>query len=481
MRKIIILFIVFISLLNLGIIAQEKNKSYPWLNLGMNYIQFYERTEIDKLAEKWKNTSDEKLVIVHFGDSHVQSDILTREYRNLLQSEMGNGGRGMLFPYSTAATYSSIDYKSTHEGEWIYGKSFIQPPILPLGNTGMASYTTDSAASFTLKFNSPCDTTNTKLRIYCKFVSNSYDILLMIDSLTIPVKIDELPEDHPPFIEIAIPAIEKTITCKLHETDSVQDSFEIYGLELVGDNKSGIVVHGVGVGASRFQSILSQKLLPIQLPWLEPDLVILDFGTNDYLYKDIILRSLEGEVRRIIDSVRKWVPDASILLTSTMDMSRRGRHRKSGVAFSELIHKIAKDKNCMMYDWFWIAGGRRVIGDWLEAGLAQQDLIHLSMKGYKLKGQLLAEAFVNTIDSLDNYPKFDTLVFSRDSLIALEKVIVYDLSNGLWHNIQSGESLGVIAQKYNVTVAELMEWNDLSNTKIIAGKQLWIGRKKKGK
>ncbi|MBN2682455.1 MAG: LysM peptidoglycan-binding domain-containing protein [Bacteroidales bacterium] len=131
-----------------------------------------------------------------------------------------------------------------------------------------------------------------------------------------------------------------------------------------------------------------------------------------------------------------------------------------------------------MYDWFWIAGGRKVMTDWVNAEIGQKDKIHLTWKGYRLKGNLLADAFTKTIDSLNLIPNLDSLVFSRDSLIALEKVIVYDPADGFWHDIKSGESLGVIAQKYNVTVSELMEWNDLLNTKIIAGKQLWIYRKK---
>jgi lysophospholipase L1-like esterase len=474
--KVIAVFIVLSQILSA--IAQEDSDKYSFLNKNMNYIQFYQRNEIDKIAEKWKKVWEEKFVIAHFGDSHVQSDVLTGEYRKILQNKIGNGGRGMIFPYSTADTYSSAEYKSTHSGEWVFAKSFIQPPKLPLGNTGMAANTIDSTASFTLSFKNSPDSGNTLLRIYCKFSKESYDIDIWIDSTVMRVKIDDSVNNNLPFVEIEIPPLQKTIICKIIKTESSQNFFEIYGLELVNPKNYGVVVHCLGVGASRFQSILYQKLLYKQLPHLNPDLVILDFGTNDYLYKDIILKSLEGEVKKIIDSVRKWVPDAAILLTSTMDMSRKGRHRKSGVAFSELMHKIAKEKKCLMYDWFWIAGGRRVMTEWVNAELGQKDMIHLTWKGYRLKGSLLADAFQNTLDSLEKNNIQDSLVFSRDSLIALEKVVVYDLSNGFWHDIKSGESLGIIAQKYNVTVAEIMEWNDLSNTKIIAGKQLWIHRKK---
>jgi len=42
------------------------------------------------------------------------------------------------------------------------------------------------------------------------------------------------------------------------------------------------------------------------------------------------------------------------------------------------------------------------------------------------------------------------------------------------HIVKSGESLGLIAGKYNVTVNELMNWNNLSSSKVIAGQKIKI-------
>ncbi|MCX6242384.1 MAG: LysM peptidoglycan-binding domain-containing protein [Bacteroidetes bacterium] len=42
------------------------------------------------------------------------------------------------------------------------------------------------------------------------------------------------------------------------------------------------------------------------------------------------------------------------------------------------------------------------------------------------------------------------------------------------HVVKSGESLGLIAGKYNVTVNELMSWNNLSSSKVIVGQKIKI-------
>ena len=42
------------------------------------------------------------------------------------------------------------------------------------------------------------------------------------------------------------------------------------------------------------------------------------------------------------------------------------------------------------------------------------------------------------------------------------------------HKIASGETLSEIAEKYNVGIKDLKEWNDLSSNKIVAGKKLYV-------
>ena len=48
--------------------------------------------------------------------------------------------------------------------------------------------------------------------------------------------------------------------------------------------------------------------------------------------------------------------------------------------------------------------------------------------------------------------------------------------NLIRHKIRSGETLGSIARKYGVTVKQIMRWNNMSNTRIRAGKYLKIYR-----
>ena len=52
--------------------------------------------------------------------------------------------------------------------------------------------------------------------------------------------------------------------------------------------------------------------------------------------------------------------------------------------------------------------------------------------------------------------------------------VTTDKPSYVYHTINRGESLGLIATQYGVSIAALKEWNGLSNNKIIAGKKLKI-------
>jgi hypothetical protein len=179
------------------------------------------------------------------------------------------------------------------------------------------------------------------------------------------------------------------------------------------------------------------------------------------------------------------VPSASILLTTTQDLYYKGRNIRSGDRFANLIRSLAAELDCMYWDWYWVSGGRAVLKKWAAEGLAQKDLIHLTAPGYKLKGRLLTEAFIRTIDTLKVNPELDSLVLDITPLREAQAKRIQEQAktdtsiptgNYTVHRIRSGETLGHIAIKYGVTVRQIKQWNNLRSDMIIAGKTLIIYR-----
>lgn len=480
--------------------AQGIAAAYSWIDGDLNAIQFYRRDAIERFYQSWTSADSARVSILHLGDSHIQPDIFPGVLRKRFQELLGPGGRGLMFPFSTAKTYSSVAYSSSHQGAWSASRSIEPVPKYTLGVCGATCRTNDSAASFSIRFTEPIPAHYNSLRIFCKKSPLSYSIWISTDEGEELYRAD-IEGDLSPYLEINnLPPLQQGFSIRVEKTSPLQEEFEFYGMSLESSLPGGVVIHSAGIGGARYNAPLYQKLFLNQLPVLDPDLVILDYGTNDYLYDDQLKPELEHEIVQIISNIRAVSPNTCILLTTTQDMMRKGRKLQSGEKFSDLIRNIARAENCAFYDWFWISGGNNSISKWVGSGLAQQDMIHLTKKGYSLKGELLFDAFLRTQAVLMDEEAYDSLVFSLDSIrkalpMTMDsttdssnravtvrppqtKVVTYapqvKSKKVIRHKVKSGETLSYLARKYHVTVKQIQQWNRLSGTKIRIGQTLII-------
>jgi hypothetical protein len=473
----------------------DTTHCYPWLCPDFNYIQYYDSKVLKSFSDKWNSTNPALISIAHFGDSHVQPDIYSGALRKKLQICKGDAGFGMLFPFSTAKTYSMVDYKSDNTGTWTNAKSISRRPLLPLGITGMTSRTGDSNAGFRILFRDHVPSEYRKLKIFCTQEHNSYAMRVSSSGRDTLVYVDSIDESKPvqPYYEVTMPRMGDTISVQMVKTRKDQDEFEFYGMSLESVNPKGVLLHCMGVGGSQYPSLLWEDLFDYQFPGLHPDLAILDFGTNDIAYDNKIPDDLEAQIVEVIRKLRRDAPQCTILLTSVMDMNLHGNNISSGKDFSKLIRKIAREEQCPFYDWYWISGGPHKMELWEQYGLAQSDNIHLKSKGYSLKGELFADAFINTMALLGSANKPDSLVFAvpetKDSVapethrehekIAKRPVAEKYVSTGgyIKYKVQTGENLGRIAMKFHTTITAIQKLNGMHDTRIFGGKVLKVPSK----
>ncbi|MBS1979460.1 MAG: LysM peptidoglycan-binding domain-containing protein [Bacteroidetes bacterium] len=461
----------------------DSLRSYSYIHHNLNVIQYFNKEVLKRFHDKW-NSSD-RLVITHFGDSHVQPDIYPGAVRKELQSARGNGGFGMTFPYSTVRTYSMIDYRSVHTGTWLYSKSIEPKPKLPLGVSGATARTFDPQATFALRFKKPYPSGPLMARIFCKVEPRSFDFILRSGGQETLVEVGSQAPAKP--IEILLNSPDSVIELKLARKKESQNTFEFYGMSLEDPGKTGVVHHCLGIGGSKYGSLLEQVLLEEQLPVLAPDLVILDFGTNDILYQNAVPLDLKAQIEGVIRKVRRAVPEATILLTSAQDMYRRDQNITASMDFSDLIRQIAKEQQCLMYDWFWVAGGPETMLKWRDQELARKDMIHLTIQGYELKGRLLGQAILEAVKNYDNGP--DSVLVSLEPFRqrknfpdtlrkdSTQKMVAQGNAKNasvIRHQIKKGETLKVIAKHYHVKVEDIRRDNGLANNRIIEGKYLVI-------
>ncbi len=487
-HKITALVCLF-SIITFRLFSQDSTYAYaakyPYLHPEFNLVQFYSRSALDTFYTRWNASGEKKISMIHLGDSHLQSDIFPGRLRKSLHTIHGDGGRGIMVAFSTAKTYGSTELRTTFTGEWLTARSISLYPKIPLGVSGMTSKTLDSNSSLTFTFVNDVPANYSKLKIFCKKDSASFDLIVDCGGKLIPVVVDSSATDSLPYYVVDLPPFKNEIIIRFKRNSKKETSFTFYGMSLETPEDKGALYHNCGIGGAMYESILIQTLFSEQMTALNPNVVIIDFGTNDYLYDDSIKSNEEEKIVKVIRKVRAAAPNASIILTSTMDMYYKGDHVQSGEAFSDIIRKVAKAENCGFFDWYWVAGGWDVLPKFKEDQLCNPDGVHMSPRGYRMKGSLMSEAMVGTIDFMKKNPKMDSLIVPLDSIKVQQHAfklrqdsasdsVVVGTTVKVMHKIKRGESLSVIASKYHVSVNQLRKWNHMQSNLIHTGKYLVV-------
>jgi hypothetical protein len=383
--------------------------TYPFLSKDHNLIQFYNKSSLEKLISGWEDIENRKLVVVHIGDSHLQNDAFPGRIRKNLQEKLGYGGRGIMFPYSAAKTYSNHSYQTDHTGDWEFSKNVYSKPKLPLGLSGMSVKTTTSESQLRFTFKTPEPQHYQILKVFYKLKSSNAYIQVGVDSNILEQKLESFTYPYP---SIPLPSIQNSLFFTFKSDNEEKSEMYFYGISLESINNQGIIWHNCGVDGAKYKSFLQSKLFGKQLKSIGPDLVVLDLGTNEYAVGDSIHSLLETEIYLLIDRIKSSSPNASIILNSTQDMSYKGKHLKSGRSFLRLIKKIAKETNSAFYDFYSVAGGDESMELWYQNKLSRKDFIHLTNEGYYLKGDLYSYALIDTMEAIKSLPKKSLLIKS---------------------------------------------------------------------
>jgi lysophospholipase L1-like esterase len=438
------------------------------------FIQGYSSNTLSRLKQQFDAVDSNKLVILHYGGSHIQAENPTTIARNRFHERFGSGGRGLLFNYGAANTYSSINYASTYTGKWSYNKSYQgKKETLPLGVCGMVVETSDSASSLLFSMKTPIEKANNQVQILFENDSLSFGVTVYINNILITQGIEYVPQGLMFSWADSIKTIELIPT-----RNSKGTRFRFYGINVEHEENHGIVYHSTGVGAAAFRSILFLEKLPEQLPLIQPDIVILDFGTNDILYKNRIEPNLSKEVEKAIAWWKSMVPEVLIVLTSTQDLYYKKHPITAGILFRDLMDSLARKNDCLFWNWYDLSGGLNTIRTWATLGYAKTDHIHLTKIGYQVKGGLLYASFMNTLDTLNTQLRLAELRIPlkeyKETTPLASSPNPIPPKPSTYYVVKSGDTLSAIASRKHTTVAALKRANNLSSDTIRVGQKLKI-------
>ncbi len=332
--------------------------------------------------------------IIHYGDSPTTADLITADARALFQHEFGDGGMGFVLMARPWAWYNhrGIDMSGSNWKIDVGGNSAIKDGLNGLG-----------AVSFR---GSPGAVSRWKVKTAHRTVEIAYLVepqggafAVEADGNPIGTGSSTVAAGEQPFTPgyatFDIPPGTSEIELKV-----TSGSVRFYGADFrkgIGVVYSSLGINGANV--TLLSNAFNEAHWAAELRHYKPDLIIVNYGTNESGFPDFVDSTWGREMRKAVARLQRAMPEASILLMSPMDRGAKGANGEIDTisTMPRLVateSKIAADTGVAFFDTFEAMGGSGTMGRWYtsEPRLVGSDYIHPMPAGARIVGELLFSA-----------------------------------------------------------------------------------------
>jgi lysophospholipase L1-like esterase len=184
--------------------------------------------------------------------------------------------------------------------------------------------------------------------------------------------------------------------------------------------QTGVVYDTIGLNGA---SISVLALIFNESHWAEelrhrnPDLVVINYGTNESSFAAFLTTEYEKELREAIRRIRAALPNASILVMSPMDRGQKNDGEIETLPtiprIVDIQRRVAAALQCGFYNTFEAMGGAGTMARWYDSQprLVSADFIHPTPAG----ARIVATVFVRElIAGLNRYKLHQ--VMNRDAV-----------------------------------------------------------------
>lgn len=396
--KYILLF-VFSAFTSFILSGQEiEFNTYGIINKDIDTISYYGNSQKDfnYLFSKFRSMIIEgrqQINVVHIGDDYVCSDVMTEELRKNLQSFMPGlqATRGIISP---SIKESSNSYKIKYSSGWHSNNIISNAGKKDNGFFLSNVYTSNSNENIEISVNN---------KNSIKYDFNSFRVYHSRLNLGDRLKIEDIniayqtiENDDEGYTEFLLSDYVSSIKIALNKKDN--EIFYIYGFYFQ-NNDAGVVYNSLGLNGLKVKDLNNNSdLFSSQLKTLDVDLFILSLGLSDS-EEEMNEQDFETNLINLINNIRKTKPNIPILLTTPVETWTQKRRVNSNLSQSiKAITSVANQTNCAVFDLYNVMGGNNSAKKLHSKSLMQNDLIHLTTKGYQLAGTLLYNALWKEIE-----------------------------------------------------------------------------------
>ncbi|MEO8594232.1 MAG: GDSL-type esterase/lipase family protein [Candidatus Solibacter sp.] len=328
--------------------------------------------------------------IVHYGDSPTTADLITGDLRSLLQARFGNAGHGFIFPDKPWAWYQ-------HSGVTIEAKGWQNVPASRfeardgLFGLGGVSFTGGAGAVSTIDFGKG---RYTQFEVWFLRQANGGSLTVSAGGTKLG-QVDTAGEGTVADFA-AFTAAEPASSLSLRVTGG---HVRVFGVTAESAGP-GLVYDSLGLNGASItvlSRMLNQEHWAGQLQHRRPDLVVLNYGTNEADFAEFVEKGYEKELREAIRRLHAALPGTAVLIMSPID---RGHKAESGEIETmatipkivALQRRVARETACGFFDTFHAMGGEGTMALWYAAQprLVSADFIHPNPGGGKIVASIFA-------------------------------------------------------------------------------------------
>ncbi len=337
--------------------------------------------------------------ILHYGDSPTTADSITADVRSLLQARFGDAGHGFLLIAKPWAWYGHRGIQLSASGWKIEPASMSRAKDGAHGLGGV-SFRGNTGAKSNVRLP---DSAHTQVVVYYWAQPGGGTFELRSGDQVLRSVSTAADEPGPAFAEIALPA--GTSDVDLAVTAGSVRAFG-YRFDKPGP---GVQYSSLGINGAQVQMLVRYfevNQWTANLRHEQPDLVILNYGTNESIFPDYVRKQYPTELRTVISRLRTALPNASIMLMSPMD---RGVKSSGGEistpetlpALIEVQRRVAAETGCAFFDTFDAMGGAGTMARWYneQPRLVSADFMHPLPAGAARVGALFERSLLKAYES----------------------------------------------------------------------------------
>ena len=323
-----------------------------------------------------------KVRVAYFGDSVIEGDLITEDFRGMLQDSFGGNGVGFV-PITSVVSVFRQTVMHSYSSHWT-DQTFLASPRAALFLSGHVFFPDSSC---TVQYGAvPRPHLGRFAQAHLLYGNSSRPLTLTVNGSRLTLPATELCN------KAAV--AENCTLVKLKEVTATP----LYGFSF--EDSTGVYVDNFafrgssGMDLGNLKTAFLKQIRQVQ----DYDLIVFQYGPNLFTPKANDFSWYEKPMLAVVEKFKTAFPDASLLVVSTADKAYRYNGTwESAVGVEPLLeaqNNFAATAGINLWNLYRAMGGRNSIVNWVEGdtAFARKDYTHFTYKGAERIAAMLFNA-----------------------------------------------------------------------------------------